>query len=135
MFSCVSPGHSPIDLDESFQNRVPPPRAEAFSARWTYVGLEVSGVPGADAGPAPFHKADPQALGSRLHQAPVSTVPRSLLRWISTRAVRIACRLPARRPFPRGGTFVGLDVSGVPGADADPLPLHEAEPQALGLRP
>ena len=27
------PGHSPIDIDESCQNRVSPPRAEAFSAR------------------------------------------------------------------------------------------------------
>ena len=32
---------------------------------------------------------------------------------------------PARRPSPRGGTYVGLDLPGVRGADADPSPFHE----------
>ena len=31
----------------------------------------------------------------------------------------------ARRPSPRGGTYVGLEVAGVGGADADPSPFHE----------
>ena len=30
-----------------------------------------------------------------------------------------------RRPSPRGGTYVGLDLPGVRGADADPSPFHE----------
>ena len=34
-------------------------------------------------------------------------------------------RLPARRPSPRGGTYVGLVVPGWRGADADPSPFHE----------